>query len=63
MTINAQVFRAFWGMPPGQQLWFGIHPVSAGVFGVPVGFLVAIVVSGLTLRSAARAQQGAAESA
>jgi cation/acetate symporter len=25
--------------------WFGIEPISSGVFGVPAGFLVAIGVS------------------
>jgi cation/acetate symporter len=25
--------------------WFGIEPISSGVFGVPAGFAVAIVVS------------------
>ena len=30
------------------QLWWGIQPISAGVFGVPVGFAVAILVSLLT---------------
>jgi cation/acetate symporter len=25
--------------------WFGIEPISSGVFGVPAGFLVAILVS------------------
>jgi cation/acetate symporter len=29
-------------------LWWDIHPVSAGVFGVPLGFVVIIVVSLLT---------------
>lgn len=29
-------------------LWFGIQPISAGVFGVPVGLLVALVVSRIT---------------
>ena len=28
--------------------WFGIHSISAGVFGVPLGFLVIVVVSLLT---------------
>ncbi|QID18896.1 cation acetate symporter [Nitrogeniibacter mangrovi] len=28
--------------------WFGIEPISAGVFGVPLGFVVVIVVSLLT---------------
>ncbi|QIL81095.1 VC_2705 family sodium/solute symporter [Diaphorobacter sp. HDW4A] len=29
-------------------LWFGIQPISAGVFGVPCGFIVAWVVSWMT---------------
>jgi cation/acetate symporter len=29
-------------------LWFGIQPVSAGVFGVPAGLLAAVVVSWIT---------------
>ena len=29
-------------------LWFGIQPVSAGVFGVPTGLVVTVVVSWLT---------------
>jgi len=28
--------------------WFGIHPISCGVFGVPMGFLVIVLVSLLT---------------
>jgi cation/acetate symporter len=35
-------------MTPGQDLWFGIQPLSAAVFGVPIGFIVAGVVSLLT---------------
>jgi cation/acetate symporter len=27
------------------DLWWGIQPISAGVFGVPVGFAVIILVS------------------
>jgi cation/acetate symporter len=50
MIINAAPFRAFWGMDPGLQLWWDIQPVSAGVFGVPVGFAVAVVVSLMTAR-------------
>jgi len=50
MVVNAPGFRAFWGLPPGQQLWFGIQPLSAGVFGVPIGFLVTWAVSLLSRR-------------
>ena len=28
--------------------WFGINPISAGIFGVPLGFIVIVVVSLLT---------------
>lgn len=45
LTINAPPFRAFFGLPPGQVLWFGIQPLSAAVFGVPVGFAVTAIVS------------------
>ena len=30
------------------DLWWGIQPLSAGVFGVPLGFAVAILVSLVT---------------
>jgi cation/acetate symporter len=29
-------------------LWFGLSPVSAGLFGLPIGLLTIIVVSSLT---------------
>ncbi|MDB5872167.1 MAG: cation acetate symporter [Ramlibacter sp.] len=48
MLINAQVVRGFFAMPPGQDLWLGIQPLSAGVFGVPIGFAVAGVISLVT---------------
>ena len=40
MLVNVPVVRACAGLAPGQRLWFGIQPISAGVFGVPVGFAV-----------------------
>ena len=30
---------------PITDIWFGIDPISAGIFGVPAGFLVTILVS------------------
>ena len=45
MLINAAPIRSFLGQPPGNDLWFGIQPVSAGVFGVPLGLFVAWIVS------------------
>jgi len=38
MALNAQGFRHFWGLVPDGGLWWGIQPISAGVFGVPAGF-------------------------
>ncbi|MBQ0937118.1 VC_2705 family sodium/solute symporter [Ideonella paludis] len=42
--------RGLFGVTSPVELWWGIQPISAGVFGVPVGFLVTIVVSLLTPR-------------
>jgi cation/acetate symporter len=36
------------GLEGPVELWWGIEPISAGVFGVPVGFAVIVVVSLLT---------------
>jgi cation/acetate symporter len=47
MFINAPFLRAAWGLDPTSGLWFGIQPISAGVFGVPMGFVVTGVVSWL----------------
>ena len=33
------------GRSPTPSLWFGIQPMSAGVFGVPAGLLVTWLVS------------------
>jgi len=45
MVVNAPGFRHLLGLTPGEGLWFGIQPLSAGVFGVPVGFLVMAVLT------------------
>jgi cation/acetate symporter len=34
--------------PIADNLWWGIQPISAGIFGVPVGIVTLIVVSLLT---------------
>jgi cation/acetate symporter len=51
MMANAAPVRAVFKLAPEPQLWLGIVPVSAGVFGVALGFTVAVVVSLLTLRA------------
>ena len=33
---------------PKMDLWFGLNPISAGVFGLPIGLLTIIIVSMLT---------------
>jgi cation/acetate symporter len=50
MLVNVPALRAALGLAPGQQLWFAIQPLSAGVFGVPAGLLV---TWGVSLLSAA----------
>ena len=52
MTITQPWLRElFYGIPkamPVDNLWWDIEPISAGLFGVPLGFLVIFVVSLLT---------------
>jgi cation/acetate symporter len=51
MLVNAPAVRNLFKLSPEPQLWFGIVPVSAGVFGVGLGLAVALIVSLLTLRT------------
>ena len=55
MARNLPGPRAWFSLgPPGADLrWWGIDPMSAGVFGVPLGCAVLVVVSLLTRRPAA----------
>ena len=48
MLVNSASVRSFFGMAPGQSLWFDILPISAGVFGVMVGLLAGAMTSILT---------------
>jgi cation/acetate symporter len=52
MTLNQPWLREmFYGIPrpvPVTNLWWDIQPISAGLFGVPLGFLVIFVVSLVT---------------
>ena len=47
MLINAPGLRAYWGWQ-GSGLWFGIEPISAGVFGITAGVVTTLLVSVLT---------------
>jgi cation/acetate symporter len=47
MVINVPSVRSYWGIQ-GSGLWFGIEPISAGVFGVSAGVFVTLLVSVMT---------------
>ncbi len=48
MVMNQAWLRGIFGITSPVDLWYGILPISAGVFGVPVGIAVIIVVSLIT---------------
>jgi cation/acetate symporter len=48
MATNHAWMRSMFGVTQPVDLWYGILPISAGVFGVPIGFAVIIIVSLLT---------------
>ena len=48
MVTNQPWLRGIFGITSPVDLWYGILPISAGVFGVPVGIAVIIVVSLIT---------------
>jgi cation/acetate symporter len=45
MMVNAPGLRHFWELDLHGGLWWGIQPLSAGVFGVPVGFVVMVLAT------------------
>ncbi|MCB2018423.1 MAG: VC_2705 family sodium/solute symporter, partial [Hydrogenophaga sp.] len=57
MVTTQPWLRAVFGVESPVALWWGIQPISAGVFGVPVGFLVIVVVSVLTPAPSRRIQE------
>ena len=48
MATTQVWMRGIFGVTSPIELWWGIQPISAGLFGVPVGFAVIIIVSLLT---------------
>ena len=48
MARNDPWLRGIFGIEAPVDLWFGIQAISAGVFGVPIGFAVMAAVSLLT---------------
>ncbi|MCW5666432.1 MAG: VC_2705 family sodium/solute symporter [Piscinibacter sp.] len=48
MVTTQPWLRGIFGVTSPVELWWGIQPISAGLFGVPIGFAVIIIVSLLT---------------
>lgn len=48
MATTQPWLRGIFGVTSPVELWWGIQPISAGVFGVPLGFAVIILVSLVT---------------
>lgn len=48
MVTTQPWLRDVFGVTRPVELWWGIQPISAGVFGVPLGFAVMILVSLVT---------------
>jgi cation/acetate symporter len=57
MIQNHGWMRGIFGVTSPVDLWFGILPISAGIFGVPVGFAVIIIVSLFTPAPNAKVQE------
>jgi cation/acetate symporter len=48
MVTTQPWLRGVFGVTSPVELWWGIQPISAGLFGVPIGFAVIIIVSLIT---------------
>jgi len=48
MATTQPWLRGIFGVTSPVELWFGIQPISAGVFGVPLGIAVIVLVSLVT---------------
>ena len=53
MATTHPWLRGLFGVQSPVSLWWGIQPISAGVFGVPLGFAVIVAVSLVTPRPSA----------
>ena len=45
MGAHTQALRHLWTLAPDAGLWWGIQPISAGIFGVPAGFMAIAAVT------------------
>ncbi len=57
MVMTQPWLRGVFGVTSPTELWMGIQSISAGVFGVPVGFAVIILVSLITPAPSKKVQQ------
>jgi cation/acetate symporter len=57
MVMNQPWLRGIFGVTSPVDLWFGILPISAGVFGVPVGIATIILVSLATPEPSKKVQE------
>ncbi|MDP2007343.1 MAG: sodium:solute symporter family protein [Rubrivivax sp.] len=57
MVTTQPWLRGIFGVTSPIELWWGILPISAGLFGVPLGFAVIIIVSLMTKAPSAETQE------
>jgi cation/acetate symporter len=57
MAVTQPWLRGIFGVTSPVELWWGIQPISAGVFGVPLGFAVIILVSLVSPQPSRRVQE------
>ncbi|PKO42601.1 MAG: cation acetate symporter [Betaproteobacteria bacterium HGW-Betaproteobacteria-3] len=57
MATTQTWMRGIFGVTSPVELWYGIQPISAGVFGVPIGFAVIILVSLVTPAPSKKVQE------
>ncbi len=57
MMMTQPWLRGIFGITAPVRLWWDIQPISAGLFGVPVGFAVIVLVSLVTPRPGPRIEQ------
>jgi cation/acetate symporter len=59
MSVTYPFLRNLFGItrPIAEYQWFGMNPISAGVFGVPIGIATIIIVSLLTREPSREVQE------
>jgi cation/acetate symporter len=57
MVMNQVWLRGVFGITSPIDLWWGIQPISAGVFGVPIGMAVIILISLVTPAPSVKIQE------